>query len=509
MVNPKLKDLLLNIEANIRSEKQLEIVVGQPVLDSRNIKSGDTFVALNGFNLDGRKFIPNAIENGASLVIAEANNNAKWQEAFEQNSSIDEKKIIWIEDLQSKVSELAANYYQNPSQNLKVIGVTGTNGKTSCSYLVAKALQQLHFECYLLGTLGVGECNNLQTSDNTTADPITTQKVLAKALAVGAQFASMEISSHGIHQGRTKAVNLHTAIFTNLTRDHLDYHGTMDNYYAAKRQLFVQPNVKNAVINMDDRYGRKLAKDDAITASKWLITTKLPTPGSNLDRWIWAEDVVYSMRGIHAKVYTPWGSGELESPLIGEFNLSNLLVVVACLGQVFKDINLTLKAIKRVSGAPGRMETLSTDNSPLAIVDYAHTPDALKQTLLTIREHNVGNIWCVFGCGGDRDPGKRSLMAGIAEKLANKIVVTNDNPRTENELKIKDDIFSGFKHAEKAIFIANRSEAISYAINHARAGDAVLIAGKGHEDYQIIGTQKYHHSDIEVAKNVLEALNND
>ena len=506
MANPNLKQVLENISSEQVSANRLEESVGRLILDSRHIEKGDTFVAVAGFQMDGRQFIESAFEKGAALVIADADQNEKWIEALSANESIDQEKVIWVSNLKENLSLLASNYFEHPSHSLKVIGVTGTNGKTSCSFMIAKALQQLHFECYLLGTLGLGQSTKLQATENTTADAITMQAVLAQAVSAGAQFASMEISSHGIHQGRANAVKLDTAIFTNLTRDHLDYHGTMENYGEAKRQLFLTKGLKNAVINMDDRFGRKLSKDEEITATKWLVTTKLPTSGSNLNRWIWAENIDYSLNGIHAKVYTPWGSGELESSLIGEFNLSNLLMVIASLGHVFNDVAPVLRAVKRIKSAPGRMEKIGNKNTPLAIVDYAHTPDALEQTLLTIREHCVGMIWCVFGCGGDRDPGKRPLMARIAEKLGNKIVVTNDNPRTESEENIKNDIFQGFRKPEKATFIADRREAIDYALRKANPGDAVLIAGKGHEDYQIIGNEKFHLSDIEIAEEIIDEL---
>lgn len=508
MANPKLVDVLQNISSKQVLPDQLEMLVGPLKLDSRQIKRGDTFVAVSGFQLDGRKFISTALEAGAELVIAEADDKTEWLDQLGLEGELLDK-VIWIENLKSSLSLLAANYYAHPSHSLKVIGVTGTNGKTSCSYLIAKTLQKTHFECFLLGTLGFGQSNNLQSSDNTTVDAITMQKVLAEAVNIGAQFTAMEISSHGIHQGRADAVKLSTAVFTNLTRDHLDYHGTMENYGEAKRQLFLKKDLKNAVLNMDDKFGRKLSKDEDIVATKWLVTTKLPTSGSNLNRWVWAENVDFSLEGLQAKVYTPWGSGELESPLIGQFNLSNLLLVIATLGSIFKDVHPVLRALKNVRSAPGRMDKVGNKNTPLAIVDYAHTPDALEQTLLAIREHCVGLIWCIFGCGGDRDAGKRPLMARVSEKLANRIIVTNDNPRTESPEQIRDDIFEGFRKPEKAKFIEDREEAIRYALNKAQLGDAVLIAGKGHEDYQIIGKQKLHLSDLEIANKVIEEMSND
>lgn len=497
-----LKSLLVNITGvKVASDRLIALqdkLIGPLTLDSRLIQKGDTFIAVTGYQTDGRKFIESALASGADLIIAEAEQNEDFQQKYAENES-----VIWINQLNKQLSLLASNYFEHPSHMLKAIAVTGTNGKTSCSYLIAKTLQKIHFECFLLGTLGVGQSSNLQTTETTTADAITMQKILAEAVNSGAQFAAMELSSHGIKQDRAAAVKLNTAVFTNLTRDHLDYHGSMENYAQAKRQLFVDQELKNAVINMDDRFGRKLAKDESISAVKWLVTTKLPTSGSNLNRWVWAEDVVFSMQGLHAKIYTPWGSGRLDSSLIGQFNLSNLLLVIAALGCILKDINPILLALQNVTAAPGRMQKVGNKNTPLVIIDYAHTPDALEQTLLAIREHCVGMIFCVFGCGGDRDNGKRALMASIAEKLANRVIVTADNPRTESPQKICDDIFSGFRKPEKALYIEDREQAIISAISQAKVGDAILIAGKGHEDYQIIGTEKIHLSDLEIANKIM------
>ena len=499
---PELKTVLSNISSAQVMVDRESISVGPLCLDSRKIHKGDTFVAVEGFQNDGRVYVPTVLDKGASLILAEANNSAEFKKMF---TEIAKDKIIWIENLRDNLSEIAANYYGQPSVELKNIAVTGTNGKTSCSYMIAKTLQKMNFECYLMGTLGIGCCGSLRESENTTADAITLQKILAEAVRSGAQFSSMEISSHGIDQNRAAAVKLNTAIFTNLTRDHLDYHGNMENYGAAKRKLFLHPHLKNVVLNMDDRFGRKLAKDEEISATKWLVTTKSPTSGANLNRWIWAEDVVYSLQGMHAKIFTPWGSGKLDSPLIGKFNLCNLLLVVAALGSILKDLPLILRVLKDVRAAEGRMETLGNTNTPLTVVDYSHTPDALEQALIAIREHCVGLIWCVFGCGGDRDPGKRPIMARIAEKLANRVIVTMDNPRMESSEKIKEDIFSGFRKPEKNKYVQDRQQAIELAIGQAQPGDAILIAGKGHENYQIIGKEKIFHSDKKACQAALEA----
>jgi UDP-N-acetylmuramoyl-L-alanyl-D-glutamate--2,6-diaminopimelate ligase len=502
MVNaPSLKTVLENISSEQVELDRSGCPVGPLRLDSRQVSTGDTFIAVEGFQTDGRVYIPMALQQGAGLIIADDDNSDEFKVLF---ADLPMEKIIWVKNLRNQISELAANYYGHPSEELKNIAVTGTNGKTSCSYLIARTLQKLNFECYLMGTLGVGSCGDLRESENTTADAITLQAVLKEALDSGAQFSAMEISSHGLDQNRATAIQFNTAIFTNLTRDHLDYHETMEKYAAAKRKLFLHEHLKNVVLNVDDKFGRKLAKDDEIRAQKWLTTTQMPPSGARLEDWIWAEDVNFSLRGIHAKIYTPWGTGKLDSPLIGQFNLSNLLLVVAALGSILNELQPILEALKNVSAADGRMQSVGNDNTPTAIVDYAHTPDALEKALNAVREHCSGLIWCVFGCGGDRDSGKRPLMAAVAEKLSNRVIVTQDNPRLEDEASIKADIFAGFKRAEKAVYISDREQAIAHAISHAQPSDAILIAGKGHEDYQIIGKTKNDFSDIKVAQRLLQ-----
>jgi len=258
------------------------------------------------------------------------------------------------------------------------------------------------------------------------------------------------------------------------------------------------------VINIDDRFGRKLAKDEEIKATKWLVTSKLPSQGSNLNQLVWAEDIRFSLKGIQAKVFTPWGTGKLDSPLMGEFNLSNLLLVIATLGCVVKNIKPILSALKYLQAAPGRMQKIDKKDSPLVVIDYAHTPDALEKALSALRVHSVGNIWCIFGCGGDRDTAKRSLMARVAEKLSNRVVVTTDNPRSESPQKIYEDIQEGFKCQDKVVYIEDRKVAIETAIKEASLEDAILVAGKGHEDYQIIGDQKVHLSDIDISTDAIK-----
>ncbi|MDH5433504.1 MAG: UDP-N-acetylmuramoyl-L-alanyl-D-glutamate--2,6-diaminopimelate ligase [Gammaproteobacteria bacterium] len=499
MADRLLKDILAGVAHQELNSAQQKMPVGELVLDSRQIKQGDTFVAVIGHVTDGRQYITDALAAGAGLVLAESSDDKDVLIPFHHD-----ERVIEVDELGKNLSLIAGNYYNHPSHGMKVFAVTGTNGKTSCSYLICETLKQMNFESFLLGTLGIGAVDHLQTSETTTADPITIQKTMNYASELGAQFAAMEISSHGIVQHRAEAIKLTTAIFTNLSRDHLDYHGTMEAYGEAKQQLFYTPDLENAVINMDDKFGRKIAKNQKVNAKKWLVSCREPMAGSDVDQWIWIEDVVFSLEGIHAKVFTPWGTGKLDSPLIGAFNLTNLLLVIASVGCVLKDVDLILTVLQQVHAPPGRMQKIAAQGTPLAIVDYAHSPDALEKALMAVREHSVGLIWCVFGCGGDRDTGKRPLMAKIAEKLANKVVVTTDNPRTEPVENIKNDIFSGFKKLDKVTYIEDRKEAIQFVIANASSDDAILIAGKGHEDYQIIGNEKIHLSDVEIAQAAIE-----
>jgi UDP-N-acetylmuramoyl-L-alanyl-D-glutamate--2,6-diaminopimelate ligase len=355
-----------------------------------------------------------------------------------------------------------------------------------------------------LGTLGCGPFGAQKANDNTTADAVTVQRELAKAVSYGCGNAAMEVSSHGLVQGRVSAVEFDVAVFTNLTRDHLDYHQTMEAYGDAKRQLFLTPGLSWAIINVDDKFGRKLKKDPAITAKKLFVTLNQPGEGADLDQWLWADDVRLTLKGIKARVYTPWGTGKLDVPLIGRFNLYNLLSVIAVLGTRVQDINTLFDTVNQLQSVNGRMQLIQHPDQPLIIVDYAHTPDALEQALKAAREHCSGKIITVFGCGGDRDPGKRPLMARVAERYSNRVIFTDDNPRTEAAQSIIQDMRKGLKTPDKVAYIADRKAAMQEAVAMASPADLILVAGKGHEDYQIVGTEKIYFSDVKAAKEVLE-----
>ncbi len=472
-------------------------------LDSRKIKMQDCFVATKGFTLDGRDFIDNAIKNGAKAIVIEA--EAFDFDVLKQNLAND-ISVISVNKLNDQLSLLASIFYRYPSKDITVIGVTGTNGKSSTVQMTAQALHNIDGCCWTLGTLGCGPFGAQLPSKNTTSDPITLQRELARAVKYKCANAALEVSSHGLTLKRVAEVDFDIAIFTNLTRDHLDFHGTMDAYGEAKRSLFLSESLQWAVINVDDKFGKKLKKDSAITAQKLFISMHQPVDGSDLNQWIWAEDIRYSFTGIKASVFTPWGSGQIDVPLIGRFNMYNLLSVIAVLGIKLKNSEQVFAAINQIKSVQGRMELIKVPKKPLAIVDYAHSPDAIEQALKATRDHCSGKIIIVFGCGGDRDSGKRPLMAGVAEKYANHVVFTDDNPRTESAENIIADMKSGLKQPEKVDYISNRKEAIAAAIAKATEKDAVLIAGKGHENYQIYGTEQKPFSDVEVAKKILEEV---
>ncbi len=469
-------------------------------VDSRQVSAGDGFIACVGHNLDGRTFVGDAVEKGASLVICEANDLSSEQLAYLQTLTI---TAVLLPNLMQRLSQLAGVVYQNPSQKINVIGVTGTNGKSSCVQMLAQTLHDIDGCCWTMGTLGCGAYGAQISNENTTADAVTIQKELAKAARHGCANGAMEVSSHGLVQGRVAAVKFNMAIFTNLTHEHLDYHGTMDAYGSAKRQLFLMPDLNWAIINVDDKFGRKLKKDREIKAKKMFLSSQQPMDGAELNQWIWVEDVQLKQSGIKANVFTPWGEGKLNVPLIGRFNINNILSVIAVLGIKLNDINKVLEAVNKVTSVAGRMQFVQQPDQPVIIVDYAHTPDALEQALLAVREHCTGKIYTVFGCGGDRDPAKRPLMAKVAEKFSNSVIFTDDNPRTEDPEQIFSDMRSGLKRPEKVDYIHDRKQAMHHALEKASKDDIILVAGKGHEDYQLIGDTKLHLSDVELAKELL------
>lgn len=458
-------------------------------LDSRQIHRGDLFVALKGQHEDGVRYIDNAIKRGAVAVLVDADAMAEVTGCA--------VPLVGVKDLRGNLGKIADRFFDKPSKKIEVIGVTGTNGKTSCCQFIAKALTSLGIDCGLIGTLGYGLVGALNKTENTTPDAITMQRILAQMVEEKLNAVALEVSSHGMDQGRLNGIRFDTAVFTNLSRDHLDYHGNMEAYAECKRQFFKMPGIKHAIVNLDDAFGRQLVAQ--LPESIALISYSM----ESRDSVISMSNLECSALGMRATLCTPWGEGILVSSLLGRFNLSNLLAVIGVLCVQGVSLSRALEAVKNLSGAPGRMERFGGKGLPVVIVDYAHTPDALERVLTSLREICAGDIWCVFGCGGERDQGKRALMGEIAERLADQLVLTNDNPRSENPAQIIDDIRTGMRKPAQAILEMNRAQAIQMAIDNAKAADLVLVAGKGHEQWQEIKGARLAFSDAEQVKQAL------
>ena len=464
-------------------------------LDSRDVKPGNLFFAYPGTHLDGREFIKDAIKNGAVAVLSEVDSQ------FEPVHLKQDVPILPVDQLNHRIGEIAAKFYHEPSKKLKVIGITGTNGKTSCSYFIAEALQYIHIKCGVIGTLGSGLYGDITPGHLTTPDAISIQKTLAQFLEEGAQAVAMEVSSHSIDQGRINGVQFEVGVFTNLTQDHLDYHVTMEAYGAVKKKLFENSLSKYTVINADDNFGKYILKD---LSNENMFSYSLSPPLEEAKNSIYADKVQLNIHGMRANVITPWGQGEIYTKLIGEFNLSNILATLTSLCLLEIPFDVALQAVNHLSPVPGRMQMLGGGDHPLIVVDYSHTPDALEKALVALRSHCEGKLYCLFGCGGDRDKTKRPLMAKIAEQYADQVMLTDDNPRTEDPAQIVEDIMQGFTDPTKIIIQHDRSKAIRDIIQYAKVSDCVLIAGKGAETYQQVGTTKIPFSDIE---KVMESLN--
>lgn len=463
-----------------------EIRISNLALDSRLVQPGDLFFALSGTHLNGRQFIEEAIQKGASAILTEGDEfSLTWR---------DKIPIISIPELKKETGKLAAKFYDYPAKKMRMIGVTGTSGKTSCTQFIAALLHHLKISCGVIGTLGNGLFGQIKEGNLTTPDAITLQKMLAEFVKAGAKITAMEVSSHSLNQDRVSGIEFDIGIFTNLSRDHLDYHGTMEKYGATKKRLFDQANY--AVINADDAFGRELL--DAFTTRKHVFSY---SSENKVD--IYADNIQLSSFGIKAIVVTPWGSADLISTLVGPFNLSNLLAVISALGLLEIPLFSIIQGIRELHPIVGRMQSLGGGKKPLVVIDYAHKPDPLEKVLIALRQQCQGKLYCIFGCGGDRDRGKRPMMAQIAEQYADQVIVTDDNPRFEDPAQIVQDIMQGFTEKSRVIVEHDRAKAIHDIIQLAKVGDCVLIAGKGSETYQQIKGQKIPFSDIDTAKEAL------
>ena len=481
----------------------LGVSITRLVTDSRAVRAGDTFIAYPGTQTDGRQFIAQAIASGANAVIWDAH-GFKWNEAWNVPH-------LAVADLRHHAGEIASHVYGHPSGRLQMIGVTGTNGKTSCSHWIAQSLSALGRKTALLGTLGNGFPGQLQPTLNTTPDAVRLHGLLADFLAQGAQAAAMEVSSHALDQGRVNGVEYDVALLTNLSRDHLDYHGDMQRYAAAKRRLFDWQQLKHAVLNLDDLFGAELAvqlSDAAVEVVGYGLSDEALKLAERLGlRMVYGADLRMSAQGIRLQVHSSWGTASLQSPLLGRFNAENLLGTLAVLLVSGIPLETAVLQLAKAEAAPGRMQGLGGNGRPSVVVDYAHTPDALEKVLAALREivtADGGKLVCVFGCGGDRDRGKRPMMGTVAARLADICIVTSDNPRGEDPDEIIAAIVSGMQGWNYRI-VEDRAEAIAQAIHGAAAADTVLLAGKGHEPYQEIKGVKHPFSDIETAQRALDS----
>jgi len=483
------------------AHQAVNVVVTGIQLDSRMLRKGDLFLACFGRNHDAREFIGEAIKTGVTAVLAET--GGQWQ----GTQIIDGIAVIAVDNLSAKLSEIAARFYGHPSRRLSVIGITGTNGKTSCSQFIAQALANSGFSCGTIGTLGYGVYGKLQETQLTTPDPVFTQMALAEMVQGGIDPVVMEVSSVGLHQKRVKAVKFDTAIFTNLTRDHLDYHESMEAYGNNKKKLFTSESLSRAIINLDDPYA--LSVINAIAPSVEMYTYSIKNSAAT----VYAESLTLTRQGFEARVVTPIGAGVIKGKLFGYFNVSNLLAVISVFVSYLPkkkelDIEQLCELVSGLSPVDGRMQIVGDTAEITALVDYAHTPDGLRSALKGLRDHFSGNIWCVFGCGGNRDKGKRPIMGEIAEAFADKVIIADDNPRNEEGDKIVEHIQSGMKSPEQTVVLRDREKAIAYAIGNAEPGDVVLVAGKGHETYQDVGGSRLIFSDANQVRLALQAREN-
>jgi len=482
-------------------------------LDSRKVSDGFLFVACQGTQQHGLAYADAALQSGAAAIIYEKSlteqNEISDYLSHLQSAAI---PLIEIDQLSVKIGFIADRFYSRPSQSLSVTGITGTNGKTSCSHYLAELLSSTN-KTAVMGTLGNGLHGALQASSNTTSDAVTVHHFMARMLEQEVSEVVMEVSSHGLDQGRVNGVHFDTAIFTNLSRDHLDYHKNMQSYGRSKQALFATPGLRYAVINADDEFGREILESlpdtvqsiayslsDAMNADASVLRSSLMHLGC-----VQGSDLQFNESGLSMHISSPWGDTVVSSSLYGHFNAENILAVLATV--LLNGIRLTdaVEGIKKLTSVPGRMQHVpGTKTQPVVFVDYAHTPNALEQVLKSLRTHCSKKIWCVFGCGGDRDAGKRPLMGSVAEQYADEIVLTDDNPRSEASDEIITQICSGIQRQENVSIEQDRSAAIAYAITHASRGDVVVIAGKGHEDYQLIGEQRLSFSDVDTAKKILE-----
>ena len=485
----RLADL---VPGDVKPPQGGEVSIRGLALDSRGVGPGYLFLACKGHDHHGLQHLADARARGAVALCYDPDGAAVH---LPLPAGL---PAVAVPHLGHQASAIAARFYGDPTAHQRVMAVTGTNGKTSVSLITAQSLSETAKPCGVLGTVGFGAYGKLEAPTHTTPDAVSTQAWLARFREQGLAHVSMEASSHALDQGRIDGVHVEVAVFTNLTRDHLDYHGDMQSYGAAKRRLFLRPGLKHAVINLDDAFGRELAA--SLPASVKCIGYTLEGHDSPRGWTLKGSKLVLGSGGLGFDVASEAGRGRVESRLLARFNAENLLAVQGALLALGFSFEETLHALDRARTVPGRMECFGGgQKQALVVVDYAHTPDALEKALQAARSHTRGKLWCVFGCGGERDRGKRPQMGAIAERLADRIVVTDDNPRGEDGDAIVAEILTGIQDHSRATVERERAKAVERAVRGAQPGDVVLVAGKGHETEQVIGRQKLHYSDRETA----------
>lgn len=455
-----------------------DVELEQLQLDSRNVGVNDVFLAIPGVQQHGKQFISQALAQGAGLVLT-------------NEGSYNDKRVVVLPELVQLLPALAANFYQQPARQLQLVGITGTNGKSSTAFFISRLAEQLALPAAVIGTLGYGSCNNLTPLPNTTPHYVDIQRILSLSVANNAKLVAMEVSSHALAQHRVAGLLFDVSVFTNLTRDHLDYHGSMAEYAAAKATLFTPQLSRAAVINVSDEFGRKLAAQSQVPVFAYGKAEDC----AGFSQYLGYSDVVVTTEGYQLKLSSHLSEQRFYLPLLGEFNIQNTLAAIASLLVLGYDFAAIITACSQLQPVPGRMEQFKFPQNFTAVVDYAHTPDALQQALQSLRLHCKGRLWCVFGCGGDRDRGKRPIMGQIAELYADHVIVTADNPRSEDVVAICEDIAAGMSPDGSYTIEPDRQSAIKLALISAQAHDIVLIAGKGHETIQIIGTEQRQYDE--------------
>jgi UDP-N-acetylmuramoyl-L-alanyl-D-glutamate--2,6-diaminopimelate ligase len=463
-------------------------------LDSRQVIPGGAFLACRGARHHGLDFALDVARRGAAAIVWEPD------DVIEPPVMQSDIVLAAVPELGRHASLLADRFFASPSRQLDVVGVTGTNGKTTCAWLLAQALSACGEPSAYIGTLGSAFDGDLVVGEMTTPDAITVQRELAAFRARGARKVAMEVSSHGLAQSRVQAVHFDTAVFTNLTRDHLDFHGDMNRYGAAKASLFERDDVRLRVFNVDDEFGAMLAARPQFADRIACSSRNGESPVRGV--FVRAHSMQYTATGTRFELLSSFGNATVQSPLVGAFNVDNLLAVLAVLLGSNVGLSQATAAVAQLRAPPGRLEVSVAPGRPLAVVDYAHTPDALEQALRVLRLHCIGRLIVVFGCGGDRDRGKRPLMGAVAARFADQVVLTDDNPRSEDPQQIISDIKAGAGVASVEI-VPDRREAIVHALQQANAGDVVLIAGKGHETTQVTAAGSRYFSDQQVVREVL------